>query len=215
MSPTTKAARSSPLPPERMRILDAARDAFIAHGFAGTTMDDLARELGMSKKTLYRFFASMEAIAEALVTAKIESIKSGLDVIMDDPAAGFSDRARRVMNHVMTELSGVSPVFVRDLKRFLPHIHRRIENVRSVVVPGLWRRLIREGRDEGLVRENVDPDFAAEIMLHAMQGLLNPESLDRLHITPKEAYSKSTNLLLGGMLTAAGRRDHEKTQRSQ
>jgi AcrR family transcriptional regulator len=197
-----------------MRILDAARRAFLAHGFARTTMDDLARELGMSKKTLYRSFAGKEALADTLVSAKVESITTGIDRIMEDSDAGFSARLRRTVDHVVTELSSVSPVFLRDLQRSLPHIHRRIENIRRGVVPGLWSRLIREGRDEGLVREDVDPAFAAELMLHAIQGLLNPETLERLHLTPKQAYAKTTNLLLGGLLTAAGRRDYEKTERS-
>lgn len=214
MSPSKRAAQSTPSAHEKSRILDAARKAFVSHGFAGTTMDDLARELGMSKKTLYRSFASKEAIVDALVTLKIKAITDGIDRIMADPAAGFSARAQRVMNHVMTELSGVSPVFLRDLQRFLPHIFRRIENFRRVVVPELWGRLLREGRDEGLVRDDVDPTFAAELMLHAIQGLLNAESLDRLHLTPTQAFAKTTSLLLGGLLTAAGRRQHEKTDRS-
>ena len=201
--------------PEIARILEAARNAFFAHGFARTTMDDLARELGMSKKTLYRSFASKEAIVGAIVAAKVESISSGLEVIMEDPESGFSTRAQRVMNHVMTGLSGVSPTFVRDLQRFLPHVHKRIEDVRRVLVPQTWSRLIREGIDEGMVRESVDPAFAAELMLHAVQGLLNPGTLDRLRLTPTQVFSRTTNLLLGGLLTAAGRREYEKTERSK
>lgn len=215
MTATTKAPSRRPPPKDRARILDAARRAFLAHGFAGTTMDELARELGMSKKTLYLSFSGKEAMADALVSAKVESITSGIDSIMSDPDAGFFTRARRVMDHVLTELSGVSPVFLRDLQRFLPHIYRRIEELRRHVVPELWRRLIREGRDEGFIRSDVDPDFAAELMLHAIQGVLHPETLDRLHLTPRQAYVKTTNLLLGGLLTAAGRRDYEKTDRSQ
>ncbi|HEY5550361.1 MAG TPA: TetR/AcrR family transcriptional regulator [Opitutaceae bacterium] len=204
----------SPSPEDRARILDAARRAFLAHGFAGTTMDDLASELGMSKKTLYLSFSGKEAIAEALVATKVASIISGIDSIMADPDAGFSARARRVLDHVMTELSSVSPVFLRDLQRSMPHIYRRIENVRRNVVPELWGRLILEGQAEGLVRDDVDPAFAAELMLHAVQGILHPDTLDRLHLTPRQAFAKTTNLLLGGMLTAAGRRDHEKSERS-
>jgi AcrR family transcriptional regulator len=177
-------------------------------------MDELARELGMSKKTLYRSFRSKDAMADALVSAKMAAVTSGIDTIMADPAAGFSTRARRVLDHVMTELSSVSPVFLRDLQRSMPHIYRRIENVRRNVVPELWGRLIREGQAEGLVRDDVDPAFAAELMLHAVQGVLHPETLQRLHLTPKQAFAKTTNLLLAGMLTAAGRRDHEKSVRS-
>ena len=201
--------------PGNARILEAARGSFLAHGFARTTMDDLARELGMSKKTLYRFFPSKEALVDAMITAKFAAITSGVDAIMNDSKAGFSSRARRVLDHVLTQLSGISPVFLRDLQRFVPHLHKRIENVRRVVIPEIWGRLISEGRKEGLVRDDIEPAFAAELVLHAVQGVLNPESLNRLHLTPGQAYEKSINLLLGGMLTAAGRRDHEKSQRKR
>jgi AcrR family transcriptional regulator len=214
MTAAKKSRSRRPSPEESARILDAARRAFLAHGFASTTMDELARELGMSKKTLYRSFRSKDAMADALVSAKMAAVTSGIDTIMADPAAGFSTRARRVLDHVMTELSSVSPVFLRDLQRSMPHIYRRIENVRRNVVPELWSRLIREGQAEGLVRDDVDPAFAAELMLHAVQGVLHPETLQRLHLTPKQAFAKTTNLLLAGMLTAAGRRDHEKSVRS-
>lgn len=200
---------------DRARILDVARRAFLAHGFDGTTMDELAHELGMSKKTLYRSFSGKEAMADALVSAKVAAVTSGIDAIMADPDAGFSARARRVLDHVMTELASVSPVFLRDLQRSMPHIYRRIENVRRNVVPELWGRLIREGQAEALVRDDVDPAFAAELMLHAVQGVLHPGTLDRLHLTPRQAFAKTTNLLLGGLLTAAGRRDYEKSERSQ
>lgn len=196
----------------RARVLEEARRAFLAHGFAGTTMDELARELGMSKKTLYRAFPSKESMAEAIVSAKVEKITSSLDDIMAESDSGFSARARQVLDLVVTQLSEVSPVFLRDLQRFLPHIHRRIENVRREVIPKVWSRLIHEGRKEGLVRDDVDPDFAAEIMLHSMQGILNPRTLDRLHLTPRLAFATTTNLLLCGMLTTAGRREHEKTE---
>jgi AcrR family transcriptional regulator len=214
MTAAEKSRSRRPSPEESARILDAARRAFLAHGFASTTMDELARELGMSKKTLYRSFRSKDAMADALVSAKMTAVTSGIETIMADPAAGFSTRARRVLDHVMTELSSVSPVFLRDLQRSMPHIYRRIENVRRNVVPELWGRLIREGQAEGLVRDDLDPAFAAELMLHAVQGVLNPETLQRLHLTPKQAFAKTTNLLLAGMLTAAGRRDHEKSVRS-
>jgi AcrR family transcriptional regulator len=213
--PTAKKVSSRRASPEdRARILDAARRAFLAHGFDGTTMEELAGELGMSKKTLYRSFSGKEAMADALVSAKMTAVTSGIDAIMKDSGLGFSARARRVLDHVMTELSSVTPVFLRDLQRSMPHIYRRIENVRRNVVPELWGRLIREGQAEGLVREDVDPVFAAELMLHAVQGVLHPGTLDRLHLTPREAFARTTNLLLGGMLTAAGRRDHEKSERT-
>lgn len=212
MNARPRPARRATPAGERLRIVQAARARFLGRGFATTTMDDLARGLRMSKKTLYRHFKGKEALANAIVSAKIAAITRGLDAIMADESTGFAARARRVIDHVLTELSGVSPVFLQDLQRLAPRVHRRIEAVRRRVMPGVWRRLIEEGRTAGLVRDDIDPAFAAGVMLHAIQGILDPGTLVPLRLSPRQAYARSTDLLLGGILTAAGRRDHERTR---
>src|SRR5690349_24938165 len=64
------------------RIVAAARAHFFAHGFRSVTMDDLAAELGMSKKTLYAQFPSKTEPLQAVLLAKFRSIETDLDAIM-------------------------------------------------------------------------------------------------------------------------------------
>src|SRR5215813_6363527 len=61
------------------RIVATARRHFFAHGFRSVTMDDLADELGMSKKTLYACFPNKAALLEAVVLAKFRGIENELN----------------------------------------------------------------------------------------------------------------------------------------
>src|SRR6266566_5351482 len=68
--------------PAAQRIVSAARDHFFAHGFRSVTMDDLAAELGMSKKTLYAEFSSKTALLRAVLLDKFASVEKDLDAVM-------------------------------------------------------------------------------------------------------------------------------------
>ena len=71
-----------PEKPATQRMITAARRHFFAHGFRGVTMDDLAEELGMSKKTLYASFPSKDALLRAVLLDKFRSVEMDLDGIM-------------------------------------------------------------------------------------------------------------------------------------
>src|SRR4029078_5649114 len=64
--------------PHRQRIIDAARAHFFNHGFRSVTMDDLAEELGISKKTLYAYFPGKFDLLEAVLADKLTSVEATL-----------------------------------------------------------------------------------------------------------------------------------------
>src|SRR5438093_13101052 len=71
----------------RRRIVSEARRHFLAHGFRGMTMDDLAQELGMSKKTLYAHFPTKVALVEAALRDKLGELGAELEQITSDSPA--------------------------------------------------------------------------------------------------------------------------------
>src|SRR2546423_14493930 len=78
------ASKASP-PAAHAQIGAEARRHFFAHGFRGVTMDDLAVELGMSKKTLYAHFPSKTALLETVVREKMQSVQSDFEQIVKEP----------------------------------------------------------------------------------------------------------------------------------
>ena len=208
--PPSRSPRSSPAATlSRTRILEVARTLLLAYGFNALTMDDLARELGMSKKTLYVHFPSKNALAEAILDGIGKSIRTRLEAVLSHPEFTFAQKLCGVIDVVGSVLGKVSPATFRDLQRNAPHLYQKIEAIRQKNIPFVIGSLIRTGIAEGMVRPEIDPAFAAEFWLQAIRGLIQPDILDRTQLTPKQTLGKSIHLIFNGLLTPAGRKDYE------
>ena len=194
----------------RARILAVARRQFFRLGFAGCTMDALAQELGMSKKTLYRHFARKEEIVDTLLTAKTDAMRAGFEAAVGAEGVPFPERAARMLRHAHTELAEVSAVFLNDLRRFMPASYARMEEFRARVAPVIWERLMRLGIEVGAVRSDVDPVFLGRLIPTAMQSLLHPDTLDRFGLQPHEMLQRFFQLMFMGVLTPEGLADHAR-----
>src|SRR5690554_6946521 len=122
----------------RERIVAAARRRFLRYGFARCTMAELAAELGMSKKTLYQHFRSKEELVDELVTRKSHEMLAGFEAALTAPNLSFPERSARFFHHALTQFAEIDVAFVRDVRRFTPRIHLRIEEIRARNIPRLW-----------------------------------------------------------------------------
>ena len=172
-------------------------------------MDDLARELGMSKKTLYLHFPTREALIAAAIESKIAEFRTGVFATAGDESLPFNERVHRLMTFVVRQMSGVSPAFLRDLERQHPALFLRIETVRAEVLPQVWGQVLAAGTADGLVRHELNPAFLSEMMLTTIQGLLRPAVLDRLQLPPHEVIDRVLTILFAGILTPTGRKAYE------
>jgi AcrR family transcriptional regulator len=205
--------RPSPLQPEEStpgRILAAARHRLFAFGYNALTMDELAHELGMSKKTLYVYFPGKDAIIEAIIDQFNRSLRRDLEAVLLDPHLKFLPKLRALIDRVMPVLALLSPGLLRELQRFAPKISRRIDEVRQKNIPWFFGRLFREGIAEGAVPSDLDVDFAAQFWLQTVRGLLHPDTLAHTRLTAPQTLEKALHLFAGGLLTPAARKDYEK-----
>lgn len=197
------------------RILqEASRLLFIA-GYNGLTMDALAHELGMSKKTLYTHFNSKDDIIAAVITAAGQAIRAEVEATRSDPALRFTLRLRKVMEIVGARWARLTPAILRELERFAPKIYRQLEDLKQHNIPLVIGALLRQGIDEGMVRADVDVDFAVQFWLQSLNGLLAPATLERLGLTPAEAFNRGIRLFFWALLTEAGRADFEETSKER
>src|SRR5499426_4689645 len=79
------------------RIVTAARRHFFAHGFRSVTMDDLAEELGMSKKTLYASFSGKTDLLRAVLLDKFRSIETDLERIASAASTNVLDSLQQLL----------------------------------------------------------------------------------------------------------------------
>ena len=201
----------APLPtPPAGRILEAARVHLFLYGYSAFTMDDLAAELGMSKKTLYVHFPSKDALVEAVIMGFTAEIRASADTLFADQTLSFTAKLHRFSEAMVQRFERMGPHVLRDLQRSAPHIYRKIEEFRHRNIPHIFGRMLRQGQAAGMVRADVDPDFAVEFWRPAIQSVMHPDTLERLHLQPNQMFTKAINLFFGGLLTPAGRKDYEK-----
>jgi AcrR family transcriptional regulator len=188
----------------RRRIVAGARRHFFAHGFRGVTVDDLAAELGMSKKTIYAHFPSKPAIVEAAVLDKLAELRAELEGITA-AKADFVTTLRRMLACVLRHAEEVQPPFLRDVRRDSPELFGLIESRRGALMQRHFGKLFAEGRKARMVRGDVPAALLVEVLLAAVQGVVNPRKLTELGLSPKTALGAILSVLLDGILTDAGR----------
>jgi AcrR family transcriptional regulator len=194
----------------RDRILGAARKQLFTLGYRALSMDGLAAELGMSKKTLYVHFAGKDVMVDEIVLGFAEEVKAMAIEVFSNETLGYSAKLGKFAESMTGRFSRVTPTLFRELQRYAPTIYQHIEEVRFTNIPIIFGRIIEEGQRVGMVREGVDPVFATEFWRFAIQGLMHPDSSERLGLRPDQVFNQALNLFCGGLLTSAGMNDYEK-----
>lgn len=207
---TPSAPPVAPENPAVARIVRQARAHFFAHGYCQCTMDELAAELGMSKKTLYVHFAGKEALMRAVIEDLGREIRASADELFANRQLNFAEKLRGFAEGMIERLGRLNPRTMRDLQRFAPELHQLMAEMREKNIPYVFGRFIEEGQLAGMVRTDLDTAFAVQFFLQAMNGLIQPATMERLHLTPRDILPRAIELLFGGLLTPAGRKEHEK-----
>jgi AcrR family transcriptional regulator len=173
-------------------------------------MDAIATELGISKKTLYQHFSGKDALIRDVILGLSRDIRAEADALLRHRRLNFADKLRGFAEGLAQRLHTVTPHAARDLQRFAPHLYALLHDVRQKDIPYIFGRFVEQGQLTGMVRDDIHPDFTIQFYLHALQGLLQPASLEQLKLTPTEVYTRAIDLFFGGLLTPAGRKEHEK-----
>lgn len=189
----------------RLRIIAAARRHFFAHGIRSVTMDDLAEELGMSKKTLYAAFPSKVALLQAVLMDKFRTIDADLEGITSGCSGDFLAALHQLLACMQRHLEEIQPSFLREIRRESPEMFEMVERRRREVIHRQFGKLLSEGRKAGIVRKDIPSELVLEILLGAVQAIMNPPKLAELGLTPKAGLSAILAVFFEGVITEQGR----------
>ena len=206
-SPSKARARSRKRDPNRQRIVDAARIHFFNHGFRSVTMDDLAEELGISKKTLYAHFPGKFDLLEAVLADKFASVEAMLkELSTRTDARTFPATLQKLLAGTHRELDEIKPPFVRDMRQKAPEVFKLVERRRAALIQRYFGKFFVEGQRAGMVRKDVPAKLIIEILLAMVQSIMNPPKMEEIGMMPKEGFSGILKIILEGALTSKGRK---------
>lgn len=190
----------------QQRIVAGARRYFFAHGFRGVTMDDLAAELGMSKKTLYAHFPSKMALLQAVMGDKMSSVEADLGRAVAEAGGGFPARLQSLLSCMRAHTEEISAPYVRDVRREAPELFASVQQRRRELIQRFFGKLIQDGRKAGMIRKDISATMMIEMLLGAVDAVVTPAKMGELETTPKVAFSEIITIFLEGVLTSEGRK---------
>lgn len=152
------------------KILYTATELFLDLGFKSVTMDDLAHEMGISKKTIYTHFENKTQLIEASTFHLFDKICAGIDAICErtpNPIEELYHIKRFVMLHLNNEKS--SPQ--HQLKKYYPKIYESLKWKQFEVMHESVAENLQRGIDQGIFRKNMDVDFVSRMYFNGMSGI--------------------------------------------
>ncbi len=177
------------------QLLDQLEELFLAEGFAGFTLDDLAERLHCSKSTLYALAGSKEQLAARVVRHFFRKAAAAVEaqaVDEDDPGL----RVTAYLTAVARALAPAGPAFRRDLERFEPA--RAVYERHTALAADRVRRLVDEGVAAGRFRQ-VHPALVADTVTTLMFRIGRGETGRATGLSDAAAYRELAALLLHGI----------------
>lgn len=178
---------------------------FFELGPARVTMDLIAGELGVSKKTLYRHFSSKSALLRECLLAEFAGVRSGIEAILNDSCSGSITKLESIMAFLMTAGPRPSRAFAADILRTAPELWRELEERRRGLLQQSFSRLFQEAAAEGVLRPDLHPGILLPALLALVDGVAQPRMLAELPMTAGQVLRELLRLLSLGILSDQGR----------
>lgn len=154
----------------REKIIHKATELFLQLGVKSVTMDDIATELGISKKTIYVHFETKTKLVETSTSEIFEVISHDIDCICEmekDPIEEIYDIKQLVMEHLKNEKS--SPY--HQLQKYYPKIFNSLRSKQYHLMENCVANNLKRGIALGLYRDNLDIDFISKMYFTSVMAL--------------------------------------------
>ncbi|HXU27897.1 MAG TPA: TetR/AcrR family transcriptional regulator [Bacteroidia bacterium] len=185
------------------KILETSLNLFYKYGIKAITMDDIAKEMGISKKTIYRFFKEKDDIVNQLSETELK--KSQL--MMEEMRKQANDPIHEMILisiHIQKVFAEINPVFFYDLNKQFSKALNDFKKFKSECIFTNINRNIIEGVKQGLYRSDLDVDFAAQYRVLQMDMFMGRSDFAFENISMAKAHQLIMDIFMHGISTVKG-----------
>ncbi len=186
-----------------LEIIQEATQLFQRYGIKSISMEELSRQLGISKKTLYQYFEDKTALVDKVVEQIIE--KKNCDFLkLTNEGVNALEELFEVYRMAREMVRDHNPGLEFDLQKFYPTIFKRIrENFRQMMYASTVRNLDK-GKAEGLYRQNFDTTVVAKLHVIRIENLMNSDMVTLEEIHSDHFFKEVFNYHLHGIISRKG-----------
>ena len=187
---------------DRTKILKFAQDKYLAEGFYKTSMDVLASEMRISKKTIYKYFATKDNLIEAVVQDIMKYMSSRTDEIVSKDQNAVL-KILSLLDFMSKSILKASDKWIIDIKEHKPALWNKIDKFRSKKMLVILSKIIEQGKIEGYIEDKPN-EIIITIFIASIRGIINPTFLAENKLTMQDVMPVTFEILLKGILTEKG-----------
>ena len=188
----------------KTRIIEGAKKLFQLYGFMRITIDEIAVNLKISKKTIYKHFKSKDDLIISITGTIQDQAREQIRNLLDRKL-GFPDTMMELLKIMQGIMMQITPPMMQDM-RTMPHIWEEIDAKRRKMVAEHFATLIERGQKSGEIRKDVDPKFLEILWLQIMSSVATPQFFIEYNTTPVDFIKTLISVLTTGILTEKGRK---------
>lgn len=148
-------------------IIDQADQLFCQYGFKSVTMDDIAKQLGISKKTIYQNFSDKDELVNILIEDRL-SKHSCLMIDANKTSKNAIDEVFFMMRRMNESLASLNPKLFYDLKKYHPKAWINFSEFRRKAIYESIHKNLTRGIKEGVYRDDIHVDVLTQLRLDQM-----------------------------------------------
>jgi AcrR family transcriptional regulator len=188
---------------EKQKILDESTKIFLQEGFYKTPMDEIARELKISKKTIYKYFDSKDTLVKEVVLNFLEQNKNNILNLLNENNDAVT-KCFNLFQYFGKLLVSINDKWIRDIQEHYRYLWKEIDEFRTKMMLANISILIEQGKAEGFIVD-YPTNIIVTFFISSVRGIINPDFIVEQKLEPKTILNPTINLLMNAILTDKGK----------
>lgn len=185
------------------RIAGKAHELFMRYGIRSVSMDEVAGQLGMSKKTIYQFYTDKDALVDDVISLEVKAHECECTQQQEESENAIHE-IFLAMDKVVEIFAKMNPAVIFDLEKYHPKAFRKYDDFKKKFLYGIIKKNLETGIAEGLYRDEVDAEIMTQFRLASMFFILNPDIFPLSKHNIVAVITEVTDNFLYGLATPKG-----------
>lgn len=199
---------------EEVKILERCERLFMRYGIKSVTMDDVARELGMSKKTLYQHFENKEELVRKVTQNHFACQNHMVEQVIRHSKTAI-DEMFAIAAWMNAMSKNLNPSLIYDMRKYHPDSWQVFVDHRNNEVINSIKHNLKRGIGEGLYREDLDVEILSRIYVARMEMFIDNEIFPYEQFPPQKTFNVFMDYHIRGIATTKGIKYLEKLKSEQ
>lgn len=155
------------------RIIKETEQLFLRYGVKSVTMDEVARQLSISKKTIYQFFKDKDELVATVTQYHLET-REKVMIEISEAATDPIDEVLKISDHIRQSFEGINPTLLFDVQKFHPKAWQIFQDHKVRCIMDSLISNLKKGIDQGYYRKDLDVEIISILRMEQIQMAFNP-----------------------------------------